>query len=81
MSKPGSKMPGAGPEYGTHMTLSLARNNSACVVCCHYFPQLEGRLVGSVHAKLLPSVRAEVPGTFSLKHAVFNDMLEFFPPE
>lgn len=81
MSKPGSEMPGAGPEYGTDMTLSLAHNNSACVVCCRYFPLLEERLMGAVHAKLLPSVHAEVPGNFFLKHAVFNDMLEFFPPE
>lgn len=31
-----------------------------------------------MHAKLLPSVHAEVPGNFFLKHAVFNDVLEVF---
>lgn len=46
VSKPGSEMPGAGPEYGTDMTLLLARNNSACVVCCHYFPLVKGKVGG-----------------------------------
>lgn len=56
----------------------LHATNSACVVCCHYFPQLEGRLVDAVHAQLLPSVHAEVPGNLFLKHAVFSDVLEVF---
>lgn len=37
--------------------------------------------MGAVHAKLLASVHAEVPGNFFLKHAVFNDMLEEFLPK
>lgn len=32
----------------------------------------------AVHAKLLPSVHAEVPGNLFLKHAVFSDVLEVF---
>lgn len=71
-------MPGAGPEYGTDMALSLARNNSACDVCYHYFPLVRGK--GAVHTELLLSAHAEVPGNFFLKHAVFNDVLEVFPP-
>lgn len=32
----------------------------------------------AVHAKLLSSVHAEVPGNLFLKHAVFSDVLEVF---
>lgn len=70
-------MPGADQEYGTDMTLSLATIVPVLYVVI-IFPYLEGRLVDAVHAKLLPSVHAEVPGNFFMKHAVFNYVLEVF---